>query len=558
MIADNGSFVLSAEMVAALMPQLESLGIRPPELSRQVPTINLGEPIRDLGIRLGGLLGEAGLYRFGPSGIVKAMREDKLEPMTPVWFCSWVARHVKVVKTYKAPGGASYDMEVSMGKDIAAKLLETDELLRELPRIHSVVQVRIPVLRKNGTVELCSIGWDREAQLYCTDDVSYDLDWNVGKAMATIERYCAGFPFANKEKDESPWNNRSFLVHVAAMLGVYVRKLLPPGTIRPLIFYMANDQGSGKSLLVSMILSPTMGLATAAKLPKGKQGINEERFETLLDSVALSLSDILWLDDVPANIWSHSLNAFITAPGHAVRPFGKNDEIVSVPNVTQVMMTGNMPEATRDLMQRALVCELYLAVASETVEHELEMSAVWLAEADQRSELLSALWALVANWIKAGMPSSPTSQKRAAKWSRLVGGVLAAMGVQADPFEQPDLPTGGDRETEEWKDLLVALADSAEEWVADQEKKTYEINMEKLVDMARQKQLLVDLVGSPEDKALKGNELKRIGRRLAKWRGREDLRTTKGRRFQFGKRKQASNWVYPISWLDPWQDKADP
>lgn len=551
MISDNGTFRLPAEMLAALMPHLQSMGIAPPEISRQVPVINLGTPIRELGIQLGGLLAKAGLYRFGPRGDVRAMREGKLEPMTPVWFCSWLEKHVKVVKTYKAAGGGSYDAEVSMGKDVAAKLLETDEMLRELPRIQAVLSVRVPVIRNSGLVELCDVGWDRDAEIYCTNDVSYELDWTVEQAMQTIERYCAEFPFANKAPGRM-WENRSFLVHVAAMLGVYVRRLLPPGTVRPLVFYMANDQGSGKSLLVSMALNPCFGLATAAKLPKGKQGINEERFETLLDSKAMSMADILWLDDVPANIWSHSLNAFITAPGHDVRPFGKNDEIISVPNVTQVFMTGNMPEATRDLMQRALVCELYLTVASETVEHALEMSAVWLAEHAQRKELLSALWALVRNWLDQKMPMSPTSQKRAAKWSRLVGGIITAIGVTADPFELPDLPSGGDRETDEWKELLVALADSAEEWVEDQTLKNYEIDMEKLIDMARRKQLLVDLVGSAEDKALKGGELKRLGRRLAKWRGHEGLRTSKGRRFAFGKRKQASNWVYPIEWLDPW------
>ena len=551
MIPDNGSFTLSAEMIAALMPAMQQMGITPPSLSRQVPSINLGTPVRELGIQMGGLLAKAGLYRFGPRAEVRAMREGKLEPMTPVWFCSWIERHVKVVKTYKAAGGGSYDAEVSMGKDVAAKLLETDELLRELPRLQAVLPVRTPVTRRNGLVELCKSGWDADAEIFCTDDIEYETDWTVPRAMEKIAELCREFPFANKEPGKL-WENRSFLVHVSAMLGVYVRRLLPPGTVRPLIFYMANDQGSGKSLLVSMVLNPCFGLATAAKLPKGKQGINEERFETLLDSKAMSMSDILWLDDVPANIWSHSLNAFITAPGHDVRPFGKNDEIVSVSNVTQVFMTGNMPEATRDLMQRALVCELYLTVASETVSHALEMDAVWLAEAKQRKELLSALWALTRNWIEQRMPQSPTSQKRAAKWSRLVGGILHAVGVTADPFEQPDLPSGGDRESEEWKELLVALADSAEEWVADQDSKNYEIDMEKLVDMARRKQLLVDLVGSAEDKALKGGELKRLGRRLAKWRGHEGLRTTKGRRFAFGKRKQASNWVYPIDWLDPW------
>jgi len=548
----NGEYRIPAEVMAALLPHFQQMGIQPPDVAKQVPIVNLGTPIRELGMQLGGLLARAGLYKFGPNSRLIALRDGKFQTMTPVWFCSWIEKHVKVVKTYKAAGGGSYDAEVSMGKDVAAKLLETDELLKELPRINAILPVRVPVERSGGHVELCHVGWDREAETYCTDEVSYDQDVPLNKATEVIERFCNEFPFAGREPGQPLWVNRSFLVHMLAMLGVFMRRLLPPGTVRPLIFYMANDQGSGKSLLVSMVLNPCFGLAKNSDLPMGSRGVNPEKFQALLETVAQSMKEFLWLDDVPSNVWSNALNRFITAPGHEGRKYGGNDDMFEAPNVTQVFMTGNMPEATRDLMQRALVCELFLAKASETVEHGFEMSALWLARHEQRADLLGALWAFVRHWVASGMITAPTGHKRAAEWSRKIGGVLAAAGVAADPFELPDLPTGGDRETEEWQKLLVILADEAEQWVADLDDKSYQIDMTMLVETARRSQLLVDIVGSEEDKPLKGNELKKLGRRLAKWRGREDMKTSSGRRFQFGKRKQASNWVYPVTWLDPW------
>ena len=556
MTPTGGRYTLTEEMLAALRPMMEAQGIAPPDVANLVPKVNLATPIRTLAAQLGQLLARCGLYRYGPTGQLRAKRLGKFEPMTPVWFTGWVEEHVQVVKSYRGAGGGNYDAEVTMGKDVAAKLLEQEPLLRELPRLRAVIPVRVPVPRKNGPPELCKIGYDEEAEIYCTNELNYDLTMDVAKAGEIIaSKYCAGFPFADKKADwQSLWSCRSFLVHVSAMVGVYMRLMLPPGTVRPLIFIMANDQGSGKSLLVSMQLSPCFGLAKSADLPIGSKGVNPEKFTALLETVAQSNKEILWLDDVPHNVWSNSLNRFVTAPGHEGRKYGSNDEMFEAANVTQVFMTGNMPEATRDLMQRALVCELFLSESSENVQHEFEMDANWLAEEEQRSELLSCLWAFVRTWIELKCPMGKTRHSRAAAWSRTVGGVLMAAGVTADPFAQPDLPVGGDNETKEWRALLVGLADEAEDWVTDQLSKEHEVDMKRIVEFARERKLLVDLVGGAEDKALKGGELKRLGRRLAKWRGHEGLRTTKGRRFAFGKRKQASNWVYPIVWLDPWQD----
>lgn len=552
-IPDHGTVRLPAEMLQALMPAMKAMGITPPDASSLVPSINLGTPVRELGMQIGQLLRKEGLFRYGPERKLIIFEDGYRVNMTPIKFCSWIEKHVKVVKTYKAAGGGSYDAEVSMGKDLAGKLLETHELLRELPRLEAILGVRTPVRRSDGAVELCEPGWDERAHTYCMCDLDYDLDWTLQRAVEFLERdMCGGFPFAERDKGRL-WDNRSFLVHLSAMVGMYARRLLPPGTVRPLVFYMANDQGSGKSLLVSMVLSGCFGMAASTDLPLGSKGVNPEKFTALLETVAQSMKEFLWLDDVPPNVWSNSLNRFITAPSHTGRKYGGNDELFEAEAVTQVFMTGNMVEATRDLMQRALVCELYLAVDSSSRHFEHEMTSTWLGAPEQRKGLLSAMWAFVRNWVERGMPDGTTRQSRATDWSRLVGGVLAAADIVADPFAKPELPAGGDRETEEWMQLLVALADDVEEWVADQLSKDYSVDTAKIVEVARSKKLLVDLVGSPDDKPLKGGELKKLGRRLAKYRGKEDLRTTKGRRFQFGKRKQSSNWVYPITWLDPWE-----
>ena len=553
-IADGeGTFRIPREMLEALRPAMAQMGMSPPDVANIVPKLNLDTPIREMGIEVGQLLKRSGLFRWGPAEKLVTLdrARRKMEPMTPERFCSWIERHLDVVKCYKGKGGEMYDAKVSMGSDLAKKLLAVDELRREIPLLEGVVATRIPVRRSDGRVELCEPGWDEEARLFCYDEIPFATDWTMKQAMELIEDWCGEFLFAEMQPGKL-WENRSFLVHVGAMLGVFARKLMPPGTVRPLVFYIANEQGSGKSLLVSMVLGACFGHASSTDLPMSAKGMNQEKFTALLETVAQSMKEYLWLDDVPPAVFSNSLNRFTTAAAHTGRKYGGNDEMFDVKNVTQTFLTGNNVETSRDLLQRCLVCELFLAMDSQQRPIKRRVTELWFYEEAQRAAVLSALWAFVRDWVQSGMHDGSHAHGRAAQWSLLVGGMLEAAGVAVNPWVVPDLPMGGDRETEEWKRLLVALADDLEQ-LADTpgfEDQRAEVDTTKIMNKARELHLLSDLFGGTEDKPLKGAELKRVGRRLGKWRGREDLRSTSGRRFRFGKRKQPSNWVYPIEWLD--------
>jgi hypothetical protein len=516
--------------------------------------VNIDLPLRELCLQLGQLLKRAKLFRYGPDQQLCIFVENRKKVMTALKFCSWVEEFVSVVKTFRGRKGESYDAEVSMGKDLAAKVLEGELFLRELPILESIVATRVPVWRSGSVVELCKRGWDEEARLFCTDDVPFPEDWTVAQAADYVGEICGEFSWADLQPG-GLWMNRSFLVHLAAMLGVFVRKLLPAGTVRPLVIYLANDQGSGKSLLVSMALAGCFGEAASTDLPMSAKGVNPEKLTALLETVAQSMKEILWLDDVPQSVFSNAMNRFITASAHTARKYGGNSEMFDVKAVTQVLMTGNNIETTRDLMQRSLVAELFVPVDTQTRTFKKRITPSWLARPEQRANLQAAMWAFVRHWIDQGMPRSERLQGRAPDWSALVGGILEAAGVTEDPFAIPDLPMGGDRETEEWRTLLVKLADEAEEvaeFHADDDGPAplVEIDTKKIVEVARENHLLMDLVGTADDKPLKGGELKKLGRRLGKWRGREDLRSTSGRRFKFGKRKQEKNYVYPIGWID--------
>lgn len=222
-------------------------------------------------------------------------------------------------------------------------------------------------------------------------------------------------------------------------------------------------------------------------------------------------------------------------------------------NTTQVFMTGNNVRTTRDLMQRFLIVELFMNVDSTSrTGFKREISPEWLGEKEQRGTVLAALWALVKAWVGEGMVEGEYIQARYPLWSRKVGGILKANGVGQNPFTVPELPLAGDEETDDMKALLRAFGDEAEQlWDSTAEDESwpgFEVDMEKIVAKARTLDLLTDIVGG-SDKPLDKGDLKKLGRRLGKWRGREDLTTTTGRRFKFGSRKQERKHSYPLTWL---------
>lgn len=535
------------QLMEVLRPAMEAAGVDIGE-GRLRPKINLDLPVSVMALQLGQCLKRCDVFRWtGGREVCTVGREGRLEWMTSERFPSWVEKHVC---TYKARQHG--DQMISMGKDLAGKLLASDQFLEEIPELDQVSRVRLPVREDDGQVRLLRPGYNAGCRVWCCDEVPVAEDMGLAAAMRAIEVLCEGFPFADDTAapGRGLWGNRSFLVHVSGMLGFFLRLMVEPGTQRPVLVYVANAQGSGKSLLAAMALAPTFGLPAAADVPMGaKNAVNQEKLTALLETTARTMAPYLWLDDAPGSIFSNSLNRFATAPMHTGRCYGTNAESFTVPNVTQVVVTGNNVELARDMMQRSLICELFLPVDAEGREFERDITPTWLAAAGQRGAVLSACWAMVRHFLESGEQTGPWLKRRASAWSGLVGGVLAAAGVTGNPFADPKLPMAGDQTGEEMRAVLVAVAEGFE---ADEAFGMVEqvMDLKKFVNEARARGLLMWLVGADGEKDLPGDKLKRVGTALKPWRGREDLATTSGRRFRFGRRRQESGSVYPVEWLD--------
>lgn len=505
---------------------------QPPSSSPPTPTVDLSLPVRSIAEQMVQVLAHCGLYRLGESRNVVTIDDlARIQTMDPVRFCSWVEEWIV---TYRYRN--NHQQELTMGKDLAAKILASDGFLGGLPKLEWVAPVRLPVW-VGDRVELMQPGFDPTNGIYCAHQVDFSETMDAKDALDVIDQLLCEFEFPDGKWRKS----RSGAVQLAAMLSTFCRHLTPPGAPRPMIVYTSNQPGSGKSLLANMALAPVWGDPGSTDFPLSDGGrVDTAELRKELATAAIERRAYMWLDDAPARIYSNALNRFVTSNRHRGRVLGTAGSF-DEPNVSQVFLTGNMLEITPDLMRRALVCELFVPGEVAGRRFRQDIDSVWLAQPNHRADMLAALWALVRDWAASGAPRHPCPKPPGfGQWTGIIGGMVSR--VAEDPLADPDLPTSGDQEGVEFRQLLGSLATD----LMDGEEASF--TFDQIVLRARQLELLVGLVGVDDGAPLRAPERARLGRRLAAWRGRQ-LRDNRGRVFAFGSRRQRQGMVYPIEWV---------
>lgn len=521
------------ELLRKLAPEAEKLGISLPETSRFAPTIDITKNIRHVAWELGRLLASKNLFLLNDDVVTVDEETGEVKPMTGLRLPSWAEEHCAFI----APGARV--KRSSLDASDAAQILKTDVFRGCLKKVSAVHDVRLPVLRSDGKIELLPPGYDDESQIFTVEALSYDLDWTVPQAKEWLELHGKGYPWSQPDdqpNQELQWN-RNWAVHVAAMVGTYCRAMFDPGTTRPMILYVANQPGTGKSTLAAMSLIPVFGLCAMTKTPKDDAEMDKE-----LETAAQCRSPYLFFDDIGNGIFSNPLNRFITAPQHAGRQMGGNSAQFRAPAVTQVFATGNSLKLSDDLKRRSLISVLFLPGDVRGRKFDIRINPKYLARPDVRRKFLSALWALVANYaemVPVDQRVSFGSLESFEEWTEIVSGIVQA-AVYQDPLLPPVFDAGGTEEEDEMRELLIKLASEADK---DQ---IYE--RKQIVEKARAFELLEHIVGIKDDKELDSSSNKRLGRQLQKWRGRE-LVDEKGRRFRFGHRRKKSGATYPLAFI---------
>jgi hypothetical protein len=226
--------------------------------------------------------------------------------------------------------------------------------------------------------------------------------------------------------------------------------LFPDALAVPLYFWNANIEGSGKSILAEVALAPIYSTPNTTDYGQGEEFVKE------LASKAFSFSSYLFLDDLEGFIKSQTLNRWVVQAKWAARRMHSHEQR-EVPKRCMTLITGNRATLSDDLVRRMVLVDLFSEKsASERLkerEQGKEVTSTWLARKKTRTDMLSALWAMVRYWVDEGMPEAPRRIASFVDWTNVVGGIVAQSGF-GDPFAPAQLADAGDKWQVEWQTLF--------------------------------------------------------------------------------------------------------
>ncbi len=510
------------------------------------PVVAMGADVNQTARRLGEIVSRLDLFAMN-GGLVHFDHGGRMRPMTARVFRTWINDHVIMAAKFDKDGGSP--IPGTLGSDDAAAILESQNFLRGVRPVLSVNQVRLPVVRSTGELDVLPWGYDAEFQVFTVPGgLDFDREIDLAAAKVGMDRIDGQFPFSD---------GRSKAVQRAADLALFCKHLPGGQSLRPGFLWLGNKPGSGKSVLAKKGLYPVLGSAAAAKMKKG------EELDKELEAFARARVPYIFLDNVYGGIASASIDQMLTSRKTAGRAMGGH-EIFEADNTALLFVTGNRLELNEDAARRFLVVDLFEKGEPDGREVTSRLDDDIMETAEWRGKMLSYLWAMVSHWHASGMPKGKIKLPTYEAYSELLGGVVASCGYE-EPFQKAVIADAISPEKAEFGELLDLVIKEMGE------AKEKDFTLEELALLARSANLFTDKVGTQEEgrkltikeDGLKGEEKglasdmgyltpaqrSSWGKRMGKEVGGEP-RSASGKAVEFGKRKQARKATFTVIRLD--------
>lgn len=430
---------------------VNDLPAAPPAEAAPLLTIN-GRPALQLpgdGKTIGDFAEEVGMMLAGQSIFARKgcaftldAEGQKLEPATPTWLRSWAERHVTCYKQHATKERGSFNLAATMSRDAADVVLQAPQFLERLRRVERFHPCRLPVIRREGALELLPDGHDRESATYTAPGSPYPLDMTAETARDVFDQAFAEFPFVEDA-------GRSKAVAIAAVLTVYAGGLMAEGSNRPVFLYLGNAEGTGKTT-AARLAGICYGAVAAEPAP-----VAEDEWQKKLLSAVIGGRRLLLLDNLKGFLNSPSLEAYTTASRYAGRILGVSKEFSGEACAT-VLITGNRLTISPDMRRRSLMVELFmheLRAEDRRFERRLDDPALLAL----RPRLLGACWALVRSWDSAWRPVASRMNSSFPRWCDAIGGIVEHAGF-ACPTAPAEIDGMGDTDTRDIGKLAGELA----------------------------------------------------------------------------------------------------
>jgi hypothetical protein len=423
------------------------------DLKPVIPAVNLNRAVSEIAHETGLNLKASGLYVYS-NRLVTVEADGSALDMDAERFRTWIdsfqLNFTKRRKKSDDDDSPGIPIKATMKADVAKVLLRSDDFLNHLPVIKRILPVRLPVWEKqedgSRKVRLLENGYDQETQIYTRNTgVEYLELWSLDAAVKYLRDLLKDFPYGD--------TGRSLAVQVSAMMTTYCQLLFAERDRWPMIFFNANQPGSGKSRLAEMTIYPIWGTADPLTYS------DNDEFVKKLDTWSQNGLAYTFLDDVSGLVKNNDLNRWLTSPTWSGRIMHRQVQF-SVLNQTLTLLTGNQATLSEDLTRRMLMVDLWSSQLPGDRQGGFAhvIDAEWLAQTANRADILSALFALVKNWAenhdaKIYEKLIPSFEG----WSRIIPSIVTLAGFDC-PLAAPNVQDAGGKQEVEFRRLLEAAA----------------------------------------------------------------------------------------------------
>jgi len=403
------------------------------------PTLRLpgtGHLVSSFAAELGAML--QGHNLFARKGCAFTLDHDgqKLEPADPAWLRTWVEKHV-VPYVLTQAGKIELKICKTMPDDTARAVLRSPQFLEQLPLVERFHPCPMPWLRENGKIELLPAGLDSDSRTFTADPGFQIKSMPLADARAMFDYVLEEFAWPED-------GGRSKAVQISAMLTVFASGIMPQGSTRPVFLFVANSEGSGKTLLAILCGTPYR------ETPVETAPREDAEWAKKLLSAVIAGRRLILLDNLKGHLNAPALEAYTTSPHFSGRILGVSKEFQGEAGAT-VLITGNGLTISPDLRRRSLFVELFLRelrAEDRAFKRTLDPVAIQTA----RPDILSALWSLVREWDKSGRPKSSLLNSSFPRWTDTIAGIVEFAGYGC-PTAPAEIEGMGDTDTADFSTL---------------------------------------------------------------------------------------------------------
>ena len=373
-------------------------------------------------------------------------------PVHPIEACTAAEQFVQtgVLREDKTSGDMVF-LRHTMTRECAAKLIAAPQFRRKLPEIIRILDIPLPIRTPGGGIVFPESGYDARFRSYLDPEAPTIRPIPFDRAIELLQEVHADFG----------WKDGQSLTHaLARMITPLCRGLMGWDSRFPLWHYSGNRPRAGKDYLAGVTQLLYEG-RTCEDAPLERES---EETRKRITAAIMAGRRMMHFANCQGYIQDAAFIGAVTSKTFGARNLGSTEAKadLTMPNEIEFSISANVGLTFREDVEprtRRISLVFFDENPNGRAFAKPDLHG-WVLK--HRSDLLSAIGALVKRWIDHGCPAAPTPFNSFPEWGKVVGGIMHACGLGDPclPHATDDGEIGGDRQDRAMRALYRLIFES--------------------------------------------------------------------------------------------------